>query len=54
MFPAGGGYSHSFSRRLDPNSGLTKHHAWLDKQAQLIVRSKEEFIRHYCPAKAMA
>lgn len=36
----------SFSRRLDPKTGLTGHHTWLDKQAQLIVRSKEEFVRH--------
>jgi hypothetical protein len=36
----------SFSRRLDPKTGVTRHHAWLDKQAQLIVRSKEEFVRH--------
>jgi abortive infection bacteriophage resistance protein len=36
----------SFSHRLDPKTGLTGHHAWLDKQAQLIVRSKEEFVRH--------
>ena len=39
-------FHESFSRRLDPKTGLTGHHAWLDKQAQLIVRSKEEFVRH--------
>lgn len=35
-----------FSTRLDQDSGLSKHHAWLSKHAQLIGRSKEEFVRH--------
>ncbi len=35
-----------FSKTLDKNSGLTKHHEWLTKHAGLIGRSKEEFIRH--------
>ena len=25
---------------------MTHHHAWLNKQAQLIKRSKEEFVQH--------
>lgn len=36
----------TFSQLLEPSSGLTKHHDWLSKQAALILRSKEEFIRH--------
>ncbi|MCG5509015.1 Abi family protein [Ectothiorhodospira lacustris] len=35
-----------FSAKLDKDSGLTKHHNWLSKHAQLIGRSKEEFVRH--------
>lgn len=35
-----------FSDRLDKDSGLSRHHAWLGKHAQLIGRSKEDFVRH--------
>lgn len=35
-----------FSQLLNDKTGLTKHHAWLSKHAQLITRSKEEFVRH--------
>lgn len=35
-----------FSAHLDKKSGLTRHHEWLGKHAQLIGRSKEEFVRH--------
>lgn len=35
-----------FSQQLDAKTGLTKHHEWLGKHAQLITRSKEEFVRH--------
>lgn len=35
-----------FSQVLDKHSGLTKHHGWLAKHAQLIGRSKEEFVNH--------
>ncbi|MGZ3836022.1 MAG: Abi family protein [Mucilaginibacter sp.] len=35
-----------FSKKLDENTGLTEHHQWLTKQASLISRSKEEFIKH--------
>lgn len=35
-----------FSQVLDKKTGLTKHHAWLTKHAQLIGRSKEEFVNH--------
>ena len=36
----------TFSAELDKQSGLTKHHVWLTKHAQLINRSKEEFVQH--------
>jgi len=35
-----------FGQKLDPNSGLSRHHQWLGKHAQLIGRSKEDFVRH--------
>lgn len=35
-----------FSTALDKTRGLTRHHEWLGKHAQLINRSKEEFVRH--------
>ena len=35
-----------FSQEYDNKTGLTKHHHWLDKQASLIARSKEDFIKH--------
>ncbi|OZI37310.1 abortive phage resistance protein [Bordetella genomosp. 10] len=35
-----------FSSDLDKASGVTRHHGWLGKHAQLIGRSKEEFVRH--------
>lgn len=35
-----------FSVKLDKDSGITRHHEWLGKHAQLIGRSKEEFVRH--------
>lgn len=36
----------SFARHIDQKTGLTHHHDWLAKQARLIGRSREEFIRH--------
>lgn len=36
----------TFSNELDKQTGLTKHHVWLTKHAQLISRSKEEFVNH--------
>jgi abortive infection bacteriophage resistance protein len=36
----------TFAQQLDPKTGLTAHQDWLAKQATLIQRSKEEFIRH--------
>ncbi|MGN6479443.1 Abi family protein [Luteibacter sp.] len=36
----------AFSESLDPETGLTRHHQWLGKHAQLIARSREEFVRH--------
>ena len=36
----------TFSAELDKQSGLTKHHVWLTKHAQLINRSKEDFVQH--------
>lgn len=35
-----------FSQTLDKQTGLTKHHGWLTKHAQLIARSREEFVNH--------
>jgi len=35
-----------FGEKLDKDSGVTLHHEWLGKHAQLISRSKEEFVRH--------
>lgn len=35
-----------FSTKLDSDSGLSRHHEWLGKHAHLILRSKEEFVRH--------
>lgn len=35
-----------FSQTLSKDSGLTRHHEWLGKHAQLIGRSKEEFVNH--------
>lgn len=34
-----------FAKKLDEKTGLTDHHEWLSKQAALISRSKEEFIK---------
>lgn len=39
-------FDNDFSIKLDKNSGLTRHHDWLGKQALLISRSKEEFVQH--------
>lgn len=39
-------FHHEFSVELDTTSGVTRHHSWLGKHAQLIGRSKEEFVRH--------
>lgn len=39
-------FHEDFSSKLDKDSGLTRHHEWLGKHAQLIGRSKEEFVRH--------
>ena len=36
----------TFSRELNKDSGVTRHHDWLGKHAQLISRSKEEFVTH--------
>lgn len=37
---------HDFSTTLDKDHCLTSHHRWIDKQAKLICRSKEDFVRH--------
>lgn len=39
-------FHENFSFRLDSRSGVTKHHQWLSKHAQLINRSKEDFVVH--------
>ncbi|WP_200248965.1 Abi family protein [Lamprobacter modestohalophilus] len=35
-----------FSEKLHNDKGVTSHHEWLGKHAQLIGRSKEEFVLH--------
>lgn len=39
-------FHEEFSAKLDKYSGVSRHHEWLGKHAQLIGRSKEEFVRH--------
>ncbi|WP_201211388.1 Abi family protein [Rhodocyclus purpureus] len=39
-------FHHDFSTKLDKDTGVTRHHDWLGKHAQLIGRSKEDFVRH--------
>ena len=39
-------FHEEFSSKLDKDSGLSRHHEWLGKHAQLINRSREEFVRH--------
>jgi abortive infection bacteriophage resistance protein len=39
-------FHEDFGAKLDKDSGLTRHHEWLGKHAQLISRSKEDFVRH--------
>lgn len=39
-------FHHKFSQELNRDTGLTRHHEWLTKHAQLILRSKEEFVAH--------
>ena len=36
----------TFSQVLNKDSGVTRHHEWIGKHAQLISRSKEEFVSH--------
>ena len=35
-----------FSQKLNKETGITPHHDWLSKHAQLICRSKEDFVHH--------
>jgi abortive infection bacteriophage resistance protein len=35
-----------FSTKLNEKTGLSDHHQWLSKQATLVSRSKEDFIKH--------
>jgi abortive infection bacteriophage resistance protein len=39
-------FHEDFSSKLGKDSGLSRHHDWLGKHAQLINRSREEFVRH--------
>jgi abortive infection bacteriophage resistance protein len=39
-------FHEGFSLYLDASKGVTKHHEWLSKHAQLINRSREAFIVH--------
>lgn len=36
----------AFAQEINQKTGITDHQAWLQKQAVMINRSKEEFIRH--------
>ncbi|SEF85802.1 Abi family protein [Marinobacterium lutimaris] len=36
----------TFTRFIDPKTGLSHHHAWLANHARLIQRSREDFIKH--------
>ena len=36
----------NFAVKVNPATGLTKHHEWLSKHAGLIVRSRETFMTH--------
>lgn len=35
-----------FCQKLDSRTGVSDYHSWLSKHAQLISRSKEEFVKH--------
>ncbi len=37
----------SFSKKIDPKTGLTAHHTWINKHAQLVLRDKQDFVHHY-------
>lgn len=39
-------FHEEFSMKLNKETGLTSHHGWLSKHAQLITRSKEDFVSH--------
>lgn len=39
-------FHHEFSVKLDRETGVSRHHEWLGKHAQLIRRSREDFVRH--------
>jgi abortive infection bacteriophage resistance protein len=36
----------AFARKIQPESGLTRHHEWLTKHAALVARSRETFMVH--------
>lgn len=39
-------FHREFGFDIDAQRGVSRHHEWLSRQAQLIVRSKEDFVRH--------
>lgn len=39
-------FHENFSNKIDPTSGLTRHHEWLTKHAALVTRSRETFMVH--------
>lgn len=39
-------FHNDFSISLQDDRGVSKHHEWLGRHAQMIIRSKEEFVRH--------
>lgn len=39
-------FHENFSSKLDPTSGLSRHHEWLTKHAALVARSRETFMVH--------
>jgi abortive infection bacteriophage resistance protein len=39
-------FDETFGTRINPRTGTTAHHRWLDKHARLVTRSRETFVEH--------
>lgn len=37
----------NFTKKIQVRTGKTRHQEWLEKYNQVLVRSKEDFVRHY-------